>query len=78
MASLIIHNLEDEIRTQLRLRAVAHGRSMEEVRVILREAIQADSGPDSLEEAIRARFAPVRAVEPGRPPGNPCNRCRAG
>lgn len=65
MASIIIHNLEDAVETRLRLRAVAHGRSMEEeVRAILRESVEADSGPDNLKEAIRARFEPVRSVEP--------------
>ena len=59
MASIMVNNLEDEVMTRLRLRAVAHGRSMEEeVRVILREAVEADAGPDNLAQAIRARFAP--------------------
>lgn len=72
MASIMIRNLEDEVETRLRLRAVAHGRSMEEeVRAILRAAVEADTGPANLEAAIRARFAPVRSVEPvpsGREP----------
>ena len=68
MASITIHNLDDEVETRLRLRAVAHGCSMaEEVRVILRQAVEANAGPDSLDEAIRARFAPVRSVEPVTP-----------
>ena len=72
MASVVIHNLDDEMVSQLRLRAVAHGRSMEEeVRIILREAIEADAGPDSLEEAIRARFAPFGRAEPGLPRREP-------
>ena len=68
MANITIHNLDDEVEARLRLRAVAHGRSMEEeVRVILRQAVEADAGPDNLDEAIRARFAPVRSVEPATP-----------
>lgn len=68
MASIMIHNLDDEVQARLRLRAVAHGRSMEEeVRVILRQAVEVDAGPDNLDDAIRARFTPVRTVEPVTP-----------
>lgn len=39
MAQLIVRNLEDEVKAQLRDRAARHGRSMEEeVREILRDA----------------------------------------
>ena len=39
MASLTVRQLDDKLKTLLRLRAARHGRSMEdEVRVILREA----------------------------------------
>ena len=40
MASITIRNLDDEVRTRLRVRAAEHNRSMaEEVRIILREAV---------------------------------------
>jgi phosphopantothenoylcysteine decarboxylase / phosphopantothenate---cysteine ligase len=45
LASLTVRQLDDKLKTQLRLRAAKHGRSMEdEIRVILREAARhADS-----------------------------------
>jgi phosphopantothenoylcysteine decarboxylase / phosphopantothenate---cysteine ligase len=53
MASLTVRQLDDNLKTLLRLRAVRHGRSMEdEVRVILKGAVE-DAGRDELE-----RFEP--------------------
>ena len=53
MASLTVRQLDDKLKTLLRLRAARHGRSMEdEVRVILRGAAE-DPGRDTLE-----RFEP--------------------
>jgi antitoxin FitA len=46
MAQLVVRNLEDEVKAQLRERAARHGRSMEEeVREILRDATREDK-PD--------------------------------
>ena len=43
MAQLVVRNLEDEVKAQLRDRAARHGRSMEEeVREILRDAMTKD------------------------------------
>jgi antitoxin FitA len=60
MAQLVVRNLEDEVKAQLRERAARHGRSMEEeVRGILREATMKDR-PDSgagLGTRIVARFS---------------------
>jgi plasmid stability protein len=43
MAQLIVRNLEDKVKAQLRQRAARHGRSMEEeVREILRAAANFD------------------------------------
>jgi phosphopantothenoylcysteine decarboxylase / phosphopantothenate---cysteine ligase len=51
MASLTVRQLDDKLKTLLRLRAARHGRSMEdEVRVILRQAAE-DAGLDILNEA---------------------------
>ncbi|MDO3378738.1 FitA-like ribbon-helix-helix domain-containing protein [Geoalkalibacter halelectricus] len=56
MSSLTIRNIDDEIKKQLRLRAAAHGRSMEaEVRHILREALSGPTASD-LVQRIRGRF----------------------
>ena len=72
MASITIRNLDDDVKTQLRIRASTNGRSMEEeVRLILREAVGRKEGPKSLASAIRARFAPFGGVEleiPARQP----------
>ncbi len=49
MASLTVRQLDDKLKTLLRLRAARHGRSMEdEVRVILREAAE-DAGRAALD-----------------------------
>lgn len=59
MASLTVRQLDDKLKTLLRLRAARHGRSMEdEVRVILKDAAE-DAGRDILE-----RFDPATAVSP--------------
>lgn len=47
-----------------RLRVVGHDRSMEEkLRVVLRQAVETEAGPDNLDEAIRTSFASVHGVE---------------
>jgi phosphopantothenoylcysteine decarboxylase/phosphopantothenate--cysteine ligase len=51
MASLTVRQLDEKLKTLLRLRAARHGRSMEdEVRVILRQAAE-DAGREILTEA---------------------------
>ena len=73
MASITIRNLDEEVRTRLRVRAAQHSRSMEEeVRIILREAVSdRHSGPMNLAKFTRECFAPLGGVElelPPRPP----------
>jgi phosphopantothenoylcysteine decarboxylase / phosphopantothenate---cysteine ligase len=59
MGSLTVRQLDDKLKTLLRLRAARHGRSMEdEVRVILKDAAE-DGGREVLE-----RFEPP--AQPGR------------
>jgi phosphopantothenoylcysteine decarboxylase/phosphopantothenate--cysteine ligase len=62
MASLTVRQLDEKLKTLLRLRAVRHGRSMEdEVRVILRQAAE-DAGREILTEAEPpGRTAPHKA-----------------
>ncbi len=77
MSALTIRNLDDSLKTRLRLRAAARNRSMEEeVRQILRAAL-AEPVPAAadLGSRIRARFAGLGGVElalaerePVRPP----------
>jgi antitoxin FitA len=65
MAAMTIRNLDEALKSRLRIRAATHGKSMEEeARDILRAALStASPGPRDLGEAIRARFAPLGGVE---------------
>jgi plasmid stability protein len=65
MASIMIRNLDDGLKSKLRVRAAQHGRSMEEeARHILRTALtERPRGSTNLYAAIRRRIAPVRGVE---------------
>ena len=72
MASITIRNLDDEVKTRLRVRAAGNGRSMEEeARLILREAVGRKPGSQNLASIIRARFAPLGGVELELPPREP-------
>ncbi len=65
MASITIRNLEDSVKSRLRLRAARHGRSMEEeARQILRTALTDKTRRSTdLFETIRRRIAPTGGVE---------------
>jgi len=65
MASITIRNLEDGLKSKLRVRAARHGRSMEdEARHILRSALaEKPHEPVNLFEAIRRRIAPLGGVD---------------
>ncbi|MXX10072.1 MAG: plasmid stabilization protein [Nitrospira sp. SB0677_bin_15] len=72
MASITIRNLDEDVKAQLRMRAVGNGRSMEEeARLILREAVSRKTGPENLASAIRNRFVPLGGVELKLPPREP-------
>ena len=73
MASITIRNLDNDVKTRLRMRAAEHGRSMEEeVRIILREAVSdAKAGPRNLAKFTRECFAPLGGVELELPPRGP-------
>ena len=72
MASITIRNLEDEVKTGLRMRAAGNGRSMEEeVRLILREAVGRKPGGQDLASIIRGYFGPSRGVDLELPPRDP-------
>lgn len=72
MASITIRNLDDEVKTKLRVRAATNGRSMEEeVRTILREVVGRESQPANLAQAIRARVVPLGGVELDLPAREP-------
>ena len=69
MASITIPNLDEDVKTRLRIRAAENGRSMEEeARVILREAVESKSDRQNLASLIRARFGPMGGVDLELPP----------
>jgi plasmid stability protein len=65
VASITIRNLDDTLKSRLRIQAAVHGRSMEdEARDILRSALSREpTRKGSLAASIRARFAPLGGVE---------------
>jgi plasmid stability protein len=76
MANLTIRNLDDDIKTGLRLRAARHGHSMEEeARRILARAIQAPDTETGLGARIHDRFEALGGIDlplvPRSPPRTP-------
>lgn len=72
MASITVRNLDGEVKSRLRTRAAEHGRSMEEeVRVILRQAVDLEPAPENLASFIHDCFAPFGGVELELPPREP-------
>ena len=73
MASITIRNLDDDVKTRLRVRAAEHSRSMEEeVRLILREAVNdGKTRPRNLAKFARECFAPLGGIELALPPRGP-------
>jgi plasmid stability protein len=72
MASITIRNLDDRLKTRLRIRAAEHGRSMEEeVRQILRQVIGVPAENRNLGEVIHRRFAAIGGVELDLPDREP-------
>ena len=73
MASITIRNLDDEVKTRLRVRASGKGRSMEEeARLILAEAVDLATAPArGLGTAIHELFKPFGGVELELPPREP-------
>jgi antitoxin FitA len=73
MATLTIRQLDERVKSRLRIRAANHGRSMEEeAREILRSALVAQpSLKDNLADIVRRRFAPLGGVELELSPRDP-------
>jgi antitoxin FitA len=65
MATMTIRNLDDSLKSRLRVRAARHGKSMEEeARDILRAALSAETTvAGDLGAAIRGRFAALGGVD---------------
>ena len=72
MASITIRNLDDDVKTRLRVQAAGNGRSMEEeARLILRDAVADKQRSSNLVAAIRARIEPLGGVDLELPPREP-------
>ena len=72
MASITIRNLDDRVKSKLRVRAATNGRSMEEeARTILREAVEQEASEKGLGTAIHELFKPLGGVELEIPPREP-------
>ena len=73
MASITIRNLDDNLKSRLRVRAAHHGRSMQdEARDILRSALASEThSSHDLIASIRRRFAHLEKVELDIPPREP-------
>jgi plasmid stability protein len=73
MAAITIRNIDDALKSRLRIRAAAHGRSMEdEARDSLRAALSVEAPAASdLGQAIRARFAGLGGVDLAPPSREP-------
>ena len=69
MASITIRNLDDDVKTRLRVRAADNCRSMEEeARLILRAAVGRKPSSRNLTSIIRAHFGPANGVDLELPP----------
>lgn len=84
MASLTIRNLDDELKSRLRLQAARHGCSMEqEARTILSQAVMPAANETALAQHIHERFAeleadalPIPERHAVRPPQQPAEHQR--
>ena len=70
MASITIRNLDNDVKSRLRVRAARHGRSMEEeVRLILAQAVDREPVPEKgLGTALHELFKPFGGIELDLPP----------
>jgi len=73
MASITIRNLDENVKSRLRVQAAVHGRSMEdEARDILAAALNRQPTQRlNLAAAIRARVAPLGGIELELPARDP-------
>ncbi|MCY4646653.1 MAG: plasmid stabilization protein [Gammaproteobacteria bacterium] len=73
MASITIRNLEEGVKTRLRVRAAENGRSMEaEARIILGRAVARSPSPaNGLGSALVELFTPLGGADLDVPPREP-------
>jgi plasmid stability protein len=64
MATLMIRDLDEDVKARLRVQAAEHGRSMEaEARALLAAALTGRRPPRGLGSHIRDQFAEIGGVE---------------
>ena len=64
MANITIRNLDEDVKSRLRVRAASNGRSMEEeARLILRNVVGREPKSNNLADIIRAYFGPSKGVD---------------
>ncbi len=64
MATLMIRDLDDDVKARLRVQAAEHGRSMEaEARALLAAALTGRRPPRGLGSHIRDQFAEIGGVD---------------
>ncbi|PTB19152.1 plasmid stabilization protein [Trinickia symbiotica] len=66
MASMTIRNIDEQLKSRLRVQAARHGHSMEdEARDILRAALstEGEGSQNNLIESIRRRITPLGGVD---------------
>lgn len=70
MATMTIRNVDDELKSRLRVRAAMHGRSMEdEAREILRVSLSTEpSGDSAWVDSVMARVEAVGGIDLELPP----------
>ena len=69
MASLVIRDLDDDVKTRLRIRAAGNGRSMEaEARAIVAAAVTGTRPARGLGTHIRNQFSDLGGVDLEVPP----------
>ena len=69
MAALTVRDIDDDLKSKLRVQAAHNGRSMEaEARAILKSALEPPVEPLNLARGIRDAFARIGGVELELPP----------
>ena len=77
MATLTIRNIDEDLKSSLRVQAARHGQSMEEeVRCILRQSLASKPSESGLGQRLSARFVGVASelsIPPRSVPRRPLN-----
>ena len=64
LASITIRNLDEEVKTRLRVRAASNGRSMEEeARLILGDAVERNPETQDIAGIFRSYFGPMNGID---------------